>query len=68
MNQRLAAHHQCLQQAGVSVVVEDYEGPYPSPTLLIDGMDVATGHARTGYAYCRLDLPTHDQILTALQT
>lgn len=60
--------HACLQQAAVSVVVEEHEGPYPSPTLLINGVDVTTGHTLTGHAYCRLDLPTHDQIVTALQT
>lgn len=60
--------HECLQQVGVLVVVEEQEGPYPSPTLLINGVDVVTGHSLTGHVSCRLDMPTHDQIITALQT
>lgn len=63
-----ACLHECLQQAGFSVVIEESEGPYPSPTLLVDGVDVATGPPLTGTTCCRLDLPTHEQITTALQT
>lgn len=67
-DQLRAQLHECLQRARVSVAVEEYEGPYPSPTLLINGVDVATGHAPTDGAYCRLDMPTYDQITTALKT
>lgn len=41
-------------------------GPYPSPALLIDGLDVTTGEPIVGAARCQLDLPTREQILTAL--
>ncbi|MGC2191782.1 MAG: alkylmercury lyase [Candidatus Dormiibacterota bacterium] len=55
----------CLTRAGASVVVEELEGPYPSPTLLIDGADV-TGNALDQEPSCRIDLPTEEQIMAAL--
>lgn len=58
--------HECLHQAGVSAAIEEAEGPYPSPTLLIDGVDVATGTTPAAGICCRLDLPTDTQILSAL--
>jgi hypothetical protein len=57
----------CLGKARIAVEVEDREGAYPSPTLLIDGLDVATGGPAASGTCCRLDLPTSDQILTALE-
>lgn len=42
------------------------EGDYPSPTLLVDGMDVTTGAPVSGEPRCRLDLPTAEQIRDAL--
>lgn len=57
----------CLRRTGIGAVVETLTGPYPSPTLLIDGIDVATGQRLSGHACCRLDLPTPDQIIAALQ-
>ena len=60
-----ATLHDTLRQAGLSLPVEELEGPYPSPTLLIDGIDV-TGRTATPEASCRLDLPTPQQILDAL--
>jgi hypothetical protein len=56
----------CLQSVGFPVRVEDLEGDYPSPTLLIDGIDVATGTAPPRQMCCRFDLPTCVQITTAL--
>ena len=43
-------------------------GPYPSPTVLIDGVDVMRPEAGApvGEA-CRLDLPTPQHILDALR-
>lgn len=60
-----ATLHDTFRQAGLSLPVEELEGPYPSPTLLIDGIDV-TGRTATPEASCRLDLPTPQQILDAL--
>ena len=54
-----------LARSGTAVEVEDLEGPYPSPTLLIDGTDV-TGRSFIDGPACRLDLPTEEQILAAL--
>jgi len=45
--------------------VEQLEGPYPSPALLIDGADV-TGKPLVQQPSCRLDLPTEEQIMAAL--
>lgn len=57
----------CLHAAAVTVEVEELEGSYPSPTLVINGVDVTTGAAPAGQACCRLDLPTSTQILQALR-
>jgi hypothetical protein len=56
----------CLQQVRFAVQVEDLEGAYPSPTLLINGIDVATGAPPAREICCRFDLPTYAQITTAL--
>lgn len=55
-----------VAKTGVQITVEDIEGPYPSPTLLIDGIDV-TGHEPARGPSCRLDLPTEDDIVAALR-
>ena len=56
----------CLDRTGITTTVHERSGGYPSPTLLINGVDVATGIAPGRDACCRLDLPTDAQILTAL--
>lgn len=56
----------CLRHVGVAVRIEEFEGPYPSPTLVIDGIDVATGARPSREVCCRLDLPTCAQITSAL--
>lgn len=57
---------ECLPSARRPVRVEECEGDYPSPTLLIDGVDVVTGAPPRKEICCRLDLPTSDGIMTAL--
>jgi len=57
---------QALASTGVPVVIEELTGDYPSPTVLVDGVDVTGRPAGSGGA-CRLDLPTEQQIVTALQ-
>ena len=57
---------QALASTGVPVVIEELTGDYPSPTVLVDGVDVTGRPAGNGSA-CRLDLPTELQIVTALQ-
>jgi hypothetical protein len=55
-----------LTEASISEPVEVLVGDYPSPTLVVDGIDVATGAPMAGEPRCRLDLPTTDQIRAAL--
>lgn len=62
-----ATLRECLREDSTPAVVEDVEGPYPSPTLLVDGVDVVTGRAPDDSACCRLDLPTRTDILNALR-
>lgn len=47
--------------------IEEMEGDYPSPTLLIDGIDVVTGRPVARHAACRLDVPTEEQVVAALR-
>lgn len=54
-----------LSKTNVRVTIEEVEGPYPSPTLFIDGIDV-TGRTPAPGPSCRLDLPTEDQVLAGL--
>lgn len=54
-----------LSNTNVRVTIEEVEGPYPSPTLLVGGIDV-TGRTPAAGPACRLDLPTEDQVLGAL--
>jgi len=56
----------CLTEASINEPVEVLEGDYPSPTLVVDGIDVSTGAPMAGEPRCRLDLPTTDQIRAAL--
>ena len=57
----------CLRRTDLHPVVETLTGPYPSPTLVIDGVDVATGGRPSERTCCRLDLPSSTQIIAALQ-
>ena len=56
----------CQARSGESGVLDLRIGSYPSPTVLIDGLDVTTGEPVAGAARCRLDLPTREQVLDAL--
>ena len=56
----------CLKEAGITAHVHEREGDYPSPTLLIDGLDVLTGKPADTGACCRLQLPARRQIMDAL--
>jgi len=58
----------CLRRLNLDLPVRERVGDYPSPTILVDGVDVMT--ARPGVSAgqaCRLDLPTAERVLTALQ-
>jgi hypothetical protein len=58
--------HDALATTNIEAVIEEVEGPYASPTLLVDGQDV-TGALSHDAMSCRLDLPTEAQVLTALK-
>lgn len=50
----------------LEVRVVEHIGDHPSPTVLVDGSDVVTGRPPASGAQCRLDVPTFQQLLTAL--
>jgi hypothetical protein len=59
----------CLTAVGIDVPIIDRVGRYPSPTVLVDGVDVMRPEeagAPIGDA-CRLDLPTPQRVLKALR-
>jgi len=59
----------CLSGLGIYEPIIDRVGRYPSPTVLIDGVDLmrpVAAKAPIGDA-CRLDLPTPQDILDALR-
>jgi hypothetical protein len=55
-----------LAKLGVSAAIDQVEGAYPSPTLIVNGVDV-TGRPVGSDPSCRLDVPTDDQIITAIR-
>jgi hypothetical protein len=58
----------CLDRLGVAVPVQERVGDYPSPTILIDGVDVMTdARGASGRQACRLDVPTASRVLAALR-
>jgi hypothetical protein len=57
---------QALARAGCDARVEELEGDYPSPTLLVNGIDVVTGQPVAPHSACRLDRPTEEQVVAAL--
>jgi hypothetical protein len=57
----------CLDQCGMDALIEEVEGPYPSPTLLVGGRDVVTEHPPGAGPACRLDVPSRDQISRAIE-
>jgi len=61
---------ECLQRLGLAVGVRERVGDYPSPTILVDGVDVMTntsGAPATPTQACRLDVPTASRVLAALR-
>lgn len=51
--------------AGIEATIEEIEGAFASPTLLIDGVGVKGGPFHD-VPSCRLDLPTEEDVLVAL--
>lgn len=58
---------ECLDALGLDIPVVERVGRYPSPTLLIDGVDVMRpGCAAVDGDACRLDLPSRQRIMESL--
>lgn len=56
----------CLTDCGVREPLEMVVGDYPSPTLVVDGLDVSTGQPVRSATCCRFDLPSSAQIREAV--
>lgn len=57
----------CVSALGLTESVVERVGPYPSPSVLIDGSDVMRpAYPPTGEC-CRLDLPTRVAVMAALR-
>jgi hypothetical protein len=48
------------------VTVEENVGDYPSPTILVDGVDVMGSTEFSGQA-CRVDVPMEERLMAALR-
>ena len=58
----------CLTGLGLDVPIIDRVGRYPSPTVLVNGVDVMRPEAAPSVGdACRLDLPTTQRVLDALR-
>ena len=58
----------CLTSLGLDVPIIDRVGRYPSPTVLVNGVDVMRPEAAAPVGdACRLDLPTPRRVLDALR-
>jgi hypothetical protein len=57
----------CLHRLGLDVRVRERVGDYPSPTILVDGVDVMRAQrGAPSIQACRLDVPTAARVLAAL--
>ena len=58
----------CLDEIGLGAIqIDDLEGEFSSPSIMVDGSDVMGEPAVAG-ACCRLDLPTRERVLAALRS
>lgn len=57
---------EAMHRLGLDIDVVEQIGDYPSPTILVNGVDVMTAKVPDGGASCRLDLPTTHAIQQAL--
>jgi hypothetical protein len=58
---------ECLSILGIDATIIDRVGRHPSPTVLVDGVDVMRPESGGGSGdACRLDLPTPRRVLDAL--
>ncbi|KPN45982.1 alkylmercury lyase [Mycobacterium intracellulare subsp. chimaera] len=57
----------CLADLGLSALMVERVGAFPSPSVLVDGVDVMRPDQPPLGDYCRLDVPTRAAIVAALQ-
>jgi hypothetical protein len=65
VDQARALLRSCLADLRLDMPIQEREGDYPSPTILVNGVDVM-GRTDIQGAMCRLDLPTRDHVIAAL--
>ncbi len=51
-----------MTMLNIQAEIEEREGLFPSPTVLVDGRDLM-GAPESGAPACRLDIPTRERIL-----
>ena len=56
----------CLSELRLDIQLTERKGAYPSPTIRVNGRDVMGGPASSA-ASCRLDPPTRERLVAALQ-
>ncbi len=56
----------CMKDLDFSLEIDESQGDYPSPSILVNGVDVM-GDPGYRAASCRLDVPTRSAILDALR-
>jgi hypothetical protein len=66
LDQARALVRSCLAELRLDTLIRDREGDFPSPTILVNGVDVM-GRTDIQGAMCRLDLPTRERVLAALK-
>lgn len=58
----------CLHRLGLDLPVRERVGDYPSPTILVDGVDIMTARRDAPpWPACRLDVPNAGRIMRALR-
>ncbi len=55
-----------LHALGLESLLVERVGDYPSPSVVVDGLDVMTARPPTPAAQCRLDLPPYERLLSVL--
>lgn len=58
---------ECLNSLGLDVPVTERVGDFPSPSILINGVDLMRPGALPVGRSCRLDLPIRETVLCALR-
>lgn len=57
----------CLAELDLAVNVIAVEGNFPSPTIRVNGRDIMGAAPDYTHAFCRLDVPTRERLVAALE-